>query len=334
MGGCCSKSKPATQEEMQIICKAAAKEMMTIFCIDDALKDPSQILIQVPPVLEDIRKTRDDLRKTAEELNNKVSDDPAEDNAEPAEPPKEEAPTSGLGGFMAGAMGAISKVKEQVQDLAEQGLEKAVELGSKGSAAALTQLATTLDEAVAKVEEPMQSIAKDVVTAVKPDVEKYLKDFVKEANMGGAVALCQGGEETAISKALVNDQVDDLTAKLRPIVEAQIQKHAGLKAWDTAIDTYNKGIDGMKGILEKAKEFAASKQVELPEINTPSPIKLDIEEYICKSIVLELGRLMGEAETKHRAEPDVGGASDIFIKVFKKEELTHEDYKKAVAVPA
>lgn len=299
----CLASKPASDEEKQEICKVCAKDMMNL-CVDEAMTDPSQIKIVAPPALTKIKETSAKLRAAAAEAKSAA-------DAEGEEAAAEAEPAEGGGGAF-GFGGMISSVLNTGADLVGQAVEFAADMGNKGISKALEGMSDMLDSAIQQVEEPMTTIGKDLVTGKKVELTNSLKEYIGNAAVPNAVALCMESEQPdAISKLIIGEAKGPVAEKLQPVVVAGVEKNPAIKAWDSCIEKYNGAIDKLKQMQET---------VQLPLADwAPEKVELDLKKYICEEAVGELGRLMGEAEGRRRANPEkMGKFPEIFEKVFKK----------------
>jgi len=322
----CGQSKPATDEEKQAICKSVAKEMLVVFCLEDALKDPSQIQVAAPDFIGKLAEGAAQFRAFAE----KVAELGGEDEEEAEEEAPAEEPASGgmfgaIGGMFAaakegGAAGLLNHAKEQ-----------AMKFGTKAAVTALNGIADGLEGAVDGVEEPMSHIGQEVCTKDRDIVAQAVKDYVKTADIGNACALCWEKENDAITKTVIGEGQEHFSLKLKEVIAPHMKEFPVVARADAALDNFNKGLEK----IQQAKDMLEKKGMDIPDAVVPEPIDFDLDLYICQQTAAELCRLMAEAEQKHRDAPE-DSASDQLKKVFKKDFdpevdfLTQSDYKQVM----
>jgi len=300
----CSGSKPATDEERQEICKFVAKDLLLI-CVDDALKDPDKVKILAPSdSLQKIKEACVNIREAAAKLVEKGEEEGEEENSS--------------GGMFGGMLGGLL---DKAQDLVEEGMDKASELGCLGTSKAMNGLASGMEASVAKVETPFSTIGQELITAKKADIIQVLKETIKADStpVDNAAKLCLDPDQpNAIANNLLSqgDVWKGVVDKLLPISNAAVDKHNAVEAWDNVIISYNKACDQIAKMLESMK----AKVPALESFEGPSRIELDIKKYICEEAAKEIGRLMGEGEASRRQTPErLGQVPDTFLKVFMKE---------------
>jgi len=293
MGICASE--PATPEEQQGICKAMAKEMMLI-SVNPALGRCDQIKVTMPPAFDQMGKASADLKKMAEESKNK--------------PEASQAEAEELWRVNGGIMGMLGIPHRFVT----AGVESAANLAMDGVSAGLVAAADVLDKASKEIEGPMSTIGKDICAAKKEEISKVLCKYIVESKIEGAVELCKGPPDTAISDYLVGQASKHITTQLMGVVGEVIDGHQAIEAWRAAIYQYNAAIEQV-GKLKMGWKMGY--------------IVFDINKYICEQTVLGLAKEMGKDEAEVRKNPTdkANNHKVIFFKVFNGDQLTKSDYK-------
>lgn len=278
----------------------SAKQMM-LLCVPPALEKSEEIKVTPPKELNNLRESAESLRNQANLAREKTQAGDGEGEEKKG-----------------GIMGAITGV-----------VEKGNELFGKGVGAVLDAAAKSLDSAVNTVEEPMTKIGQDIVNAKKGEI-KNVFDYVigqlsltEEGKPDLATELVRGqpphGPEEykaasgSVSRYLVQSSATKLAAQLGPVVQPEIDKHAAVKAWDKAIESYN----------------LASAKLEENKLPAFAKIELNINEHIINQVIDQLAVLMGKEEAAIR-ENAVGKSQrcpQTFAAVFSGEKLTEVHFK-------
>lgn len=296
----CFGSKEATPEEKQAICKQMAREMMCC-CLEPALTNGDRIVVSLPEDFQVMKNASAALKKMA-----------ADARASPAAGAAPAAPEQAIGGMM----GMIGKVANLVQNTATVVCDQV----GQGVAATFEASAVVLDNAIDGVEKPMSRIGQDLIAAKKAEITRLVSEFIVKSQVEDAFNLCQG-PETAISEYIIGKAVEELGKILLADVGEYIKAHDTIKNWDAAIVKYNEAV-------EKARQAGLADKLNL------KGIQLDINQHICRQVILGLCKQMGLEETKVRQSP-VGKAVRspvIFAKVFQKDLLTYADHKKVTGI--
>mmetsp|Transcript_50264 Transcript_50264/g.141294 ORF Transcript_50264/g.141294 Transcript_50264/m.141294 type:complete len:297 (+) Transcript_50264:113-1003(+) len=283
----CGGSREATPEERQFICTQMAKEMM-LLCVHPALEKANTVKLAAPPDFDALKSGAASLRSAV----------PAGDGAVEA---KGSGESSGLAGMM------------------QSGLKMVSSVASQGAAAVLGTFAGGLDSAVGQVEAPFSQVAAGVVADKKDTIADVLCAHIVEAEVPDASKMCAEGDG-AITKHLITAASESMAFQLEPKVAESIQQQPGLKAWNGAIEKYNAAAEKVQALKESGG---------LPDLGLMKPIKLDIAKYICEQTMTAIGGLMAAEEAAIRQSPE-GKAKycpDVFVKVFKGQALTSDDYK-------
>mmetsp|Transcript_62810 Transcript_62810/g.182199 ORF Transcript_62810/g.182199 Transcript_62810/m.182199 type:complete len:285 (-) Transcript_62810:454-1308(-) len=271
----CATSTEITPEQEQHICKVMVKEMMLI-CVDPALNTPEQIRIPAPGQFDMLKNAAVKLRRSATEAAAPVS-------------------TAEGGGIVAAMKSGFSTMSGAA---------------GQGAAAVLGKLADAFDAAVAKVEAPFSTIAADVVAEKKEDIADVLCTHIIVAEVPDAAILCRA-KPGEVSDFLIGQAARSIATQVRPRIEQAIQAHAGLKAWNAVIESYNAAC------------------AKLPALNMG--VTVDISDYICEQTVIAIGRRMAEEEIAIRSSSDPAAKAqtcpDVFRKVFRGEPLVYKDRK-------
>eukprot|EP00429_Kryptoperidinium_foliaceum_P061118 CAMPEP_0176097914 /NCGR_PEP_ID=MMETSP0120_2-20121206/49093_1 /TAXON_ID=160619 /ORGANISM="Kryptoperidinium foliaceum, Strain CCMP 1326" /LENGTH=291 /DNA_ID=CAMNT_0017431919 /DNA_START=78 /DNA_END=953 /DNA_ORIENTATION=- len=281
----CGGSREATPDEKQFICSQMAKEMMLI-CVHPAVDSAKTMKIAAPPEF-------DTLKKGAESLRGVTQADGAAETA---------ATSSG------GMMGMV-----------QAGLNKVGSIASQGASALLGGVAGTLDTAVSKVELPFTQVAGAVVTEKRDAIADVLCAHMIATKVPDAATMIASGPKS-ISDHLLTQATPDIAKELLPKVQDSLQSQPGLKAWNSAIETYNSAAEKVQSVQSSGG---------LPNLGLMKPIKLDIAMYTCEQTIRGIGGLIADQEESIRKNPEnqKTRAPEVFAKVFKGEVLTVADYK-------
>mmetsp|Transcript_52396 Transcript_52396/g.147008 ORF Transcript_52396/g.147008 Transcript_52396/m.147008 type:complete len:313 (+) Transcript_52396:105-1043(+) len=289
MGCGASAGREATPEENKFIYAGMAKEMMTL-CRAAALEKGSTVKIAAPPEIETMRTGATQLRDAA-------SGGAAGDAAD-GEEGAAAAPSGGVAGML------------------KAGLAKATSVASQGASAVLGTVADGLDAAVCKIEQPFTEVGAGVIADKKQVISDVLAHYIHEVSVEEPEALCAAGP-SGISEKLITAAVPAIAEQLQPKVDEGVQQQMGLKAWNSAIETYNGAIEAAKAVVDVS--------------NILKSIELDIRQYTCEQTVLAIGKLMAEQEAAIRSDPNEKAHLSpwVFTKVFggvNAGVLTHADY--------
>lgn len=278
--------KEAKAEEKDMICSAAAKEMMTI-CLAQGMTKGDQIKVKAPPDVASLRETVKQLRQGGEDLKKSLA-------GESPEKPKEEAKKEGgMMGMMAGAINKAADVATAV----------AGDVAGKGANLALSTMADALEKCIDAVEKPFTEVGKEVVAEKKDKINEISAGFIQKLPLGTggkALEICRGKAPhgmpeyqavppNSIIAFMATQNANDWVQVLQPEIADAIQKHTVTKVWKSLIDNYNSLSDQIAK-LDIAKQFS----IEL------KPIALDLNNYIVIEMVKELARIMGEDEATIR----------------------------------
>lgn len=293
--------QPLGQEDLNILCILAAKEM-GLLCMKAVIETDkiSSLSITAPGVVSDMRQDAKKIRDDAANAEDKL---------------KEAA--SGVGGMLGSAMAGAAQ-------LAAGGVGAAI-------GKILNGLASAIDAAVDKVDDSFKSVAQDIVSAKKNEFLDTFQKHIAGLVSSNALSLCRGEspwhgaayeatKPDACSNALIVASAESLKEVLGPQVDDALDNHKATKAWADVIGKINEAIDkiGQYPKLESMK---------------PQKIELNIKDYIITQIIAKVGQLMGQEEAALRLD-SVGKSQalpETFPAVFSKRELTTADKKNAEA---
>lgn len=284
-----------------------SKEMMKI-CVMDAMEHKDDVHVKAPPDVSNMRKTVDDLRNWHKEKEG--------DKGEEGEEKK--------GGFLSKVGGMVSDAAEAVADLTQQGVQKGLNVFADG-----------LEAAINNVEEPFVTIGKDLLEVKGLEIvqcfEEYVGGIVEgKVKFGGVfddpVFLVRGqsphgqAEYDAAQPDGITDnmmtKVDmSLYVAIIDQVKVEMDKHATVKNWNSAIESYNSAA-------ERAKDMGCEVK----------PIELDIQMYITVEVVKEIARLMADKEKLVRQSSDgvCKNFPGTFSVMFSGKPYDESNYKKFI----
>jgi len=307
--------KPITLEHLTEMSKDCCIRM-EIICLNKAFEKPEEIKINPPPEVADLKTSADGLNKAAKE---------AEAGASVA-PKAAGAPA--VGGIMGSALGALGKACDTV----EAGVNQ---VAGQTKAAGLMAMAQVLEGSFKGLEEPFQTVAKDVMTTKKGELYNIFVEYINGFTFVEPVKIIRGDApwnaenykkvaSDAITKTLCTLAEKELCQKLKPSVDAAIQDHTVTKTWNGAIGKFNNVYDAVTagtGMSKEKMDEAGIKKVEI-----------DLGMYITKEIYKQLVIIMATEEAATRANP--AGKDKLapkpkpisFAKLFSVTGLTEADY--------
>merc|ERR1711957_749207 len=150
------------------------------------------------------------------------------------------------------------------------------------------------DAAILGIDQPFKDVGKDIFRIKEAEIIKCYWDLIADCRIKDAAKCVRGAEpygETEYKACKTSACIDmlfsvceaDVEKGLLAVVQDEINKHAVTKAWDLAIENYNKAN-------EKLGEYPILKSFQT------EGIKLDINVYIVKECMNEFRKLMAERE--------------------------------------
>lgn len=297
--GCCggvAKCSDAQRNEMFTV---GVKEMLKM-CLVDGYLNREQIAVLAPgEAMEKLRAFAEKVNKASEVARDTCEDamEGATDKAnELADKAKEAAGSGGMFGKLAGS--AIAGAT----DLAGKAANAAASGAGLAAEKALQLLYTALKAAIDAIDQPFKDVGKDIFRIKEKEIITCYLKVIEDCRINDAVKCVRGSapygadeykacKPSACCDLLQSVCEKEIIAGLRGVVQEEINKHAGTKAWDLAIEKYNE-------CNAKLKEYSFLKDY------VGEPFKLDINEYIIESCAGEFHRLMCEREAEIRKAPE------------------------------
>jgi len=308
--GASAGPKPITVEQITQMCKDCCVRM-EIICVNKAFEKPEAIKVKPPDSVQEMRKNVTEMKEAAKKVQS--GDDFKASGGEKAAP--------AVGGMLGAGLSALSSAADQVQNAAAGAL-------GQGMSAGLEVLADALDKAVSGVEKPFETVGQDVIAEKKAEIINAYVACINGFTFTEPVKIIRGDAPwnaeqyakvpgDAISNCLTSLAKADIIAKVTPVAEEAIKKHAVTSTWDGAIDKYNAAYDGISKYTDLEKQGIKK-------------ITFDLPKYIVEEIVNEIGKIMATEEKAVRADPKDKDKEKphTFAKVFSSKPLDEQDFKE------
>jgi len=305
---CCKQARDLTPEEADELCKIGVQEMALI-CAIHASSQFDEFKIE-PPLSQDF----DDNEKRCRHAGAAVAEMVGQiTDADVAGDVGKKVASGGMMGSLIGEMAAAA--------------DKAIDVAAAAGGGALKLAFDTMADAILKAKEelakPFTEVGRDILKAKDKEVKEVLCNYINKYPFPTPFMLCRDPllGSKRISQVLVVSAVRDLAPPLLSVVQEEINKHAVTKAWDMAIEKTNAFINLLQ---EKAPD--------LMERYGPTPIKLDINNYIVTKVIEKILELMAEKEVAVRASPSSQCTNQAnekpFVAIFSDIQLTTDHQVK------
>jgi len=177
---------------------------------------------------------------------------------------------------------------------------------------------------------PFTKVGKEVAEEKKDKIKEISATFIDKLPIetgGVATKICRGDAPHGMDeyKKVAGDACVDFMCKqnadeyvkvLLPEVEECIKKHSVTSNWKSLLDNYN-SLSAQISSIDAAKKY----DIKL------EPIEFDLNTYIVKNLVQELGRVMGEDEAEIRKAGNHKDAKYVcFQVVFSGQALTENHF--------
>lgn len=294
-GGGAAPPKPITEAQLKTMCLDGCIRM-EIACIKFAFSKSEEIQIKPPPAIEELRGCIKALEDQAASLKDT------------------KGPVSG-GGMMGGMINAAAGVAGQA---AGMGMD-AVVVGLKG--------------VTDKLDEPFQTVAKDVVAAKGPELYNICVAFINGFKFAEPIKIVRGDAPWSeaqyknvppdtISTTMMTLAAQPLCQQMCPTVKAAIKDHLVTTGWDKAWKAYDAAYKKIATVVKEDMLLKAGVK----------PVTCDLDVYITFEIFKALEKYMKEEEGRIRAN---SAGKDIhkpgkpvgFAAVFSTQTLTEDSYK-------